>query len=105
MRGVWRAGVAINAVDRRSSRIGTRHLAAVFLRESPTQALLLSESGPDIGATCIQVMTRRSELRNRVAAQWAAAGIDVLLCPAGPSVAPKLNTARYWNVGYPSSIV
>lgn len=43
-------------------------------------------------------MMRRSELRNRVAAQWAAAGIDVLLCPAGPSVAPKLNTARYWNV-------
>lgn len=45
-----------------------------------------------------QLMTRRSELRNRVAAQWLAAGIDVLVCPAGPTVAPKLNTARYWNV-------
>ncbi|GHJ84115.1 hypothetical protein NliqN6_0517 [Naganishia liquefaciens] len=58
------------------------------------------------------LMTRRSELRNRVAAQWAAAGIDVLLCPAGPSVAPKLNTARYWNytsywnvVNYPAIIM
>lgn len=51
-----------------------------------------------------QLMTRRSELRNRVAAQWQDAGIDVLLCPAGPSVAPKLNTARYWNVStYPIS--
>ncbi|KAJ9092883.1 hypothetical protein QFC20_007256 [Naganishia adeliensis] len=58
-----------------------------------------------------ELMTRRSELRNRVAAQWLEAGIDVLLCPAGPSVAPKLNTARYWNytsywnvVNYPAMV-
>ncbi|KAJ9093427.1 hypothetical protein QFC21_006458 [Naganishia friedmannii] len=58
------------------------------------------------------LMLRRLELRNRVAAQWLSAEIDVLLCPAGASVAPKLNTARYWNytsywnlVNYPAMVI
>ncbi|KAJ9091276.1 hypothetical protein QFC19_009186 [Naganishia cerealis] len=58
------------------------------------------------------LMLRRLELRNRVAAQWLSAGIDILVCPAGPSVAPKLNTARYWNytsywnlVNYPAMVI
>ncbi|KAI5454129.1 hypothetical protein NCC49_005119 [Naganishia albida] len=80
----------------------------------PLTEWIASQAGPE-PVTLQQyseLMTRRSELRNRVAAQWQDAGIDVLLCPAGPSVAPKLNTARYWNytsywnvVNYPAMVL
>ncbi|KAK6336279.1 hypothetical protein TWF696_001841 [Orbilia brochopaga] len=41
-----------------------------------------------------------SAYKSEYSARWLAAGIDVLLCPVGPSVAPKLGTAKYW--GYTS---
>ncbi|KAJ6256833.1 hypothetical protein Dda_8701 [Drechslerella dactyloides] len=42
----------------------------------------------------------RDAFRQRYLARWLQSGIDVLLCPVGPGVAPRLGTARYW--GYTS---
>ncbi|KAK8060770.1 hypothetical protein PG996_010700 [Apiospora saccharicola] len=43
----------------------------------------------------------RDEYRQKYAELWnTMADVDVILCPAGPGVAPKLNAARYW--GYTS---
>ncbi|KAI0444308.1 amidase signature domain-containing protein [Xylaria telfairii] len=39
----------------------------------------------------------RNAYRAAYAALWNARGVDVILCPAGPGVAPKLETARYWG--------
>ncbi|KAI1857504.1 hypothetical protein JX265_011239 [Neoarthrinium moseri] len=52
-------------------------------------------------AACAQ----RNEYREKYAALWNATGdggdmVDVILCPVGPGVAPKLDTSRYW--GYTS---
>ena len=33
-----------------------------------------------------------------MSAHWHELGIDVLLTPVGPTPAPKLETAKYWNV-------
>ncbi|KAK6527377.1 hypothetical protein TWF281_010557 [Arthrobotrys megalospora] len=41
-----------------------------------------------------------SEYKTSFSDKWLAAGIDVLLCPVGPSAAPILGTAKYW--GYTS---
>ncbi|KAK6538563.1 hypothetical protein TWF694_010142 [Orbilia ellipsospora] len=43
---------------------------------------------------------KRDDFRKEYLARWLNAGIDVLLCPVGPGVAPRLGTARYW--GYTS---
>ncbi|KAK8052388.1 amidase [Apiospora rasikravindrae] len=43
----------------------------------------------------------RDEYRRQYAELWNERGdVDVILCPAGPGVAPKLDAARYW--GYTS---
>jgi amidase len=39
----------------------------------------------------------REAYRKEYALHWNKHDIDVLLCPVGPGVAPKHNTARYWN--------
>jgi amidase len=39
----------------------------------------------------------REAYRKEYALHWNKHGIDALLCPVGPSVAPKHNTARYWS--------
>ncbi|KAK8105072.1 hypothetical protein PG999_008431, partial [Apiospora kogelbergensis] len=39
----------------------------------------------------------RDEYRRAYAELWNERDVDVILCPVGPSVAPKLNTARYWG--------
>ncbi|KAF3932953.1 Acetamidase [Dactylellina cionopaga] len=41
-----------------------------------------------------------SAYKRAYSTKWLAAGIDVLLCPVGPGVAPRLETAKYW--GYTS---
>ncbi|KAI1748439.1 amidase signature domain-containing protein [Xylaria castorea] len=50
--------------------------------------------------TLWQAHQERDAYRTSYAALWNARGVDVILCPAGPGVAPKLETARYW--GYTS---
>lgn len=39
----------------------------------------------------------REAYRKEYALHWKKHGIDALLCPVGPSVAPKHNTAKYWS--------
>lgn len=39
----------------------------------------------------------REAYRKEYALHWNKYGIDALLCPVGPGVAPKHNTAKYWN--------
>lgn len=42
-------------------------------------------------------LEEREAYRKEYAFHWKKHGIDALLCPVGPSVAPKHNTAKYWN--------
>ncbi|CAO2649299.1 Nn.00g066840.m01.CDS01 [Neocucurbitaria sp. VM-36] len=42
-------------------------------------------------------LEEREAYRKAYALHWNKYGIDALLCPVGPSVAPKHNTAKYWN--------
>ena len=39
----------------------------------------------------------REAYRKEYALHWNKHGVDALLCPVGPGVAPKHNTARYWS--------
>ncbi|XPS99018.1 Amidase [Ascochyta lentis] len=39
----------------------------------------------------------REAYRKEYALHWKNHGIDALLCPVGPGVAPKHNTAKYWS--------
>ncbi|KAJ4991722.1 acetamidase [Stagonosporopsis vannaccii] len=39
----------------------------------------------------------REAYRKEYALHWKKHGIDALLCPVGPGVAPKHNTAKYWS--------
>ena len=39
----------------------------------------------------------REAYRKEYALHWKKYGIDALLCPVGPGVAPKHNTAKYWS--------
>ncbi|TGJ83610.1 hypothetical protein E0Z10_g5130 [Xylaria hypoxylon] len=50
--------------------------------------------------TLWQAQQERDAYRTSYAALWNERAVDVILCPAGPGVAPKLGTARYW--GYTS---
>ncbi|KAI3330802.1 amidase signature domain-containing protein [Ustulina deusta] len=50
--------------------------------------------------TLWQAHQDRDAYRASYAALWNERAVDVILCPAGPGVAPKLGTARYW--GYTS---
>ncbi|KAI0545306.1 amidase [Xylaria curta] len=50
--------------------------------------------------TLWQAHQERDTYRTSYAALWNERGVDVILCPAGPGVAPKLETSRYW--GYTS---
>lgn len=45
-------------------------------------------------------LEEREHYRKEYAAHWNKTGVDVVLCPVGPGVAPKLDTAKYW--GYTS---
>ncbi|KAI0466009.1 amidase signature domain-containing protein [Xylaria cf. heliscus] len=47
--------------------------------------------------TLWQAHQERDTYRATYAALWNARDVDVILCPAGPGVAPKLETSRYWN--------
>ncbi|KAJ8120996.1 hypothetical protein ONZ43_g2446 [Nemania bipapillata] len=51
-------------------------------------------------STLWQAHEERQAYRTSYAAIWNERDVDVILCPAGPGVAPKLETARYW--GYTS---
>lgn len=42
-------------------------------------------------------LEEREAYRKEYALHWKKSGIDALLCPVGPGVAPKHNTAKYWN--------
>lgn len=39
----------------------------------------------------------REAYRKEYALHWNKHGVDALLCPVGPGVAPKHNTAKYWS--------
>ncbi|KAI8631922.1 amidase [Xylariaceae sp. FL1651] len=43
-----------------------------------------------------QAQQEREAYRTSYATLWNEKDVDVILCPAGPGVAPKLGTARYW---------
>ncbi|KAF2246347.1 amidase [Trematosphaeria pertusa] len=45
-------------------------------------------------------LEEREAYRKEYALHWKKSGIDALLCPVGPGVAPKHDTAKYW--GYTS---
>lgn len=47
-----------------------------------------------------QLNKRRNDLQTAYAAQWNAAGIDAILCPANVSVASSHGESKYW--GYSS---
>ncbi|EPS42229.1 hypothetical protein H072_3933 [Dactylellina haptotyla CBS 200.50] len=47
-----------------------------------------------------QLTLQRDDFKKEFLAKWLKSGIDVLLCPVGPGVAPRLGTAKYW--GYTS---
>lgn len=42
-------------------------------------------------------LEEREKYRKEYALHWNKLDIDVLLCPVGPGVAPKHNTAKYWS--------
>lgn len=42
-------------------------------------------------------LEEREVYRKEYALHWKKYDIDALLCPVGPGVAPRHNTARYWN--------
>ncbi|KAK6347312.1 hypothetical protein TWF696_007383 [Orbilia brochopaga] len=44
-----------------------------------------------------RITGQRDAFRERFLARWLKSGIDVLLCPVGPGVAPRLGTAKYWG--------
>ncbi|GAW23440.1 hypothetical protein ANO14919_129990 [Xylariales sp. No.14919] len=52
--------------------------------------------------TLWEAIKERDAYRAAYAALWNERAVDVILCPAGPGVAPKLGTARYW--GYTSQV-
>ncbi|KAF2715366.1 amidase [Pleomassaria siparia CBS 279.74] len=45
-------------------------------------------------------LEEREAYRKEYALHWNRLGVDAVLCPVGPGVAPKHNTAKYW--GYTS---
>ncbi|KAI5861571.1 amidase [Durotheca rogersii] len=75
-----------------------RPLSKFMLHENPHVEPLTIE-------TLWDAVVAREEYRNKYAQLWneTAAGradgrpLDVILCPATPSVAPKLDTSRYWG--------
>lgn len=59
---------------------------------------ILKEGGPK--PTLEEALSRvvaRDQWRSMLAKHWHAAGLDVVLAPAGPTPAPKHGTAKYWN--------
>jgi hypothetical protein len=53
----------------------------------------------------------RDDFRLAFARHWQTAQIDILLSPVGPTPAPKIGTAKYWNytsywnlVNYPAAV-
>jgi Asp-tRNA(Asn)/Glu-tRNA(Gln) amidotransferase A subunit family amidase len=42
------------------------------------------------------LLEEREAYRKDYAVHWNGIGVDALLCPAGPGVAPKHNTSKYW---------
>ncbi|KAF1851201.1 amidase [Cucurbitaria berberidis CBS 394.84] len=42
-------------------------------------------------------LEEREAYRKEYSLHWNKYGIDALLCPVGPGVAPKHDTAKYWN--------
>jgi amidase len=42
-------------------------------------------------------LEEREAYRKEYALHWNKSGVDALLCPVGPGVAPKHNTAEYWS--------
>ncbi|EPS43680.1 hypothetical protein H072_2341 [Dactylellina haptotyla CBS 200.50] len=54
---------------------------------------------------------RAGDFKRSYSAQWRAAGIDVLLTPVGPGVAPQHGTSKYWSytsmfnlIDYPAAV-
>lgn len=46
------------------------------------------------------LVSQRDDFRTQLAAHWAAADVDVVLTPVGPTPAPIHGTAKYWNVSW-----
>lgn len=46
----------------------------------------------------MQLVARRDDFRAELAKHWQSHNIDVCLAPVGATPAPKLTTAKYWNV-------
>lgn len=42
-------------------------------------------------------LEEREAYRKEYALHWNELGVDAVLCPVGPGVAPKHNTAKYWS--------
>ncbi|ORX96559.1 amidase signature domain-containing protein [Clohesyomyces aquaticus] len=80
-----------DAID--SSDEPWRPLSTWILKENPcVKALTVGE--------LIYWLEEREHYRKEYASHWNKTGVDVVLCPVGPGVAPKHDTAKYW--GYTS---
>ncbi|KAL1404951.1 hypothetical protein Q8F55_008563 [Vanrija albida] len=89
------------------------HIAGTGERVVPLTQWIISQAGGRQRSTeeLWALVARRDAFRAAFAAHWAAAGIDILLTPVGPSPAPQHGTAKYWNytsfwnlVNYPAVV-
>jgi Asp-tRNA(Asn)/Glu-tRNA(Gln) amidotransferase A subunit family amidase len=44
-----------------------------------------------------QLNAAREKFRADFHRNWNDLGIDVLICPANPQVAPQMDTSKYWK--------
>ncbi|KAF3938873.1 Acetamidase [Dactylella cylindrospora] len=87
---------------------GTQEYTAMSLTSEPILPLsswILSQPNvPSPPGHTIQriweLTSDRDAFRKEYITKWIASELDVILCPAGPGVAPRLGTAKYW--GYTS---
>ncbi|KAI0508689.1 amidase signature domain-containing protein [Xylaria bambusicola] len=82
---------------------GAEEKAAVNASGEPFRPLSkwILEENPHVREHTIPTLWKahqeRDAYRASYAALWNEQGVDVILCPVGPGVAPKLDTSRYWG--------
>ncbi|KAK5634070.1 hypothetical protein RRF57_009784 [Xylaria bambusicola] len=82
---------------------GAEEKAAIDASGEPLRPLSkwILEENPHVQehtiSTLWQAHRERDAYRASYAAVWNERGVDVILCPVGPGVAPKLDTSRYWG--------
>ncbi|ORY22891.1 putative amidase [Naematelia encephala] len=90
------------------------HLRRVSEPMDPLTDWIISWSGrkPMSGKLQRELVAARDTFRRELAAHWQKIGIDVLLCPVGPSPAPPHGTSKYWNytsywnlANYPAAVL